>query len=259
VSVRRRLVALALGAVALVCFSVGVLAFAASGSRAQDVATGRATPGNVAHGRQLYLTGCSNCHGDDARGIRSRGPNLHGAGAQSADWYLRTGRMPLAHPSDFPVRAPSVYNTRDRLDLVAYVGSLGGPAVPEVHPERGDLAEGKELFTNFCAGCHQVAAQGGILTPDVIAPSLQNHVTARDVAEVIRFGPYVMPKWSKATITPAETDSLSRYVLSTQHLENPGGWGLGNIGPIPEGLAAWGFGIVVLIAISRLIGTRTEQ
>jgi ubiquinol-cytochrome c reductase cytochrome c subunit len=176
-----------------------------------------------------------------------------------ADWYIRTGRMPLAHPTDFPVRAKSVYSKPDQRDLVAYIGSFGGPPIPDVDPARGSLPEGKRIFTNNCAGCHQVAAQGGILTPDVVAPSLQNGVEARDVAEVIRFGPYVMPRWSKALIDEDQTDSLSRYVLSTEHLQNAGGAALGNIGPIPEGMAAWGIAVVALIGIARLVGERTPQ
>lgn len=256
---RRRLAVLALVAVAVLGAAGGVLAFAATGSAAQTAPATAGAAGNVAHGQKLFVTGCSSCHGIAARGLPGRGPSLRGVGALAADWYLRTGRMPLAHPTDYPVRAPPVYSKPDERDLVAYIGSFGGPAIPDVDPARGSLSEGKRLFTNFCAGCHQVAAQGGIVTPDIIAPSLQNGVEARDVAEVIRFGPYAMPKWKKALIDDADTDSLSRYVLSTQAADNRGGWGLGNLGPIPEGIAAWGIAIVALVAVSRLIGERTPQ
>lgn len=256
---RSRLAVLALVAVAALGGAGGVLAFAAPGSTAQTAPAGGSAAGNVGRGQKLFVTGCSSCHGIAARGLPGRGPSLRGVGALAADWYLRTGRMPLAHPTDYPVRAPSVYSKSDQRDLVAYIGSFGGPGIPDVDPARGSLADGKQLFTNFCAGCHQVAAQGGILTPDIVAPSLQNGVEARDVAEVIRFGPYAMPKWKKALIDDADTDSLSRYVLSTQHADNRGGLGLGNLGPIPEGIAAWGIAVVALVAVSRLIGERTPQ
>jgi len=49
----------------------------------------------VQRGRELFLDGCASCHGMDARGIPQTAPDLHGAGAASADFYLRTGRMPL--------------------------------------------------------------------------------------------------------------------------------------------------------------------
>ena len=52
------------------------------------------TPVQVTAGRQLYLVHCSSCHGVDAQGV-AKSPSLVGAGAASADFYLRTGRMPL--------------------------------------------------------------------------------------------------------------------------------------------------------------------
>ena len=33
--------------------------------------------------------------------------------------------------------------------------------MPTVDAAAGDVAEGKQLFTDNCAGCHQVVAQGG--------------------------------------------------------------------------------------------------
>ncbi len=254
----RRLAAVTLGLIGMLAAALGLLAVATPRTHAQSAAA-PASGASVGHGRALYVTGCSSCHGLAAQGLPHRGPDLHGVGALAADWYIRTGRMPLAHPTDFPVRAPSVYSRADQRDLIAYVGSLGGPPVPAVSPGAGSLADGKRLFTDHCAGCHQVAGQGGIVTPDVIAPSLGNGVNARDVAEVIRFGPYVMPKWNRAAIDDAQADSLARYVLSTQRLDNRGGWGLGNLGPIPEGMVAWGIAIVALIGVARLIGERTPE
>src|SRR5205823_13159865 len=56
--------------------------------------------------------------------------------------------------------------------LVAYVASLGpGPPVPKPHPERGSLSEGQHLFTEHCAGCHQVVAEGGYVT-GAVPPAL---------------------------------------------------------------------------------------
>jgi len=113
----------ALLAVALLAAAAALLALAAAPGRAQR----RADP---ARGRALYVSGCASCHGDDARGIPERGPSLRGAGALAADFYLRTGRMPLAEPRDEPVRTRPAYSSGQIDDLVAYVGSLGGPPVP---------------------------------------------------------------------------------------------------------------------------------
>ncbi|WP_259312387.1 cytochrome bc1 complex diheme cytochrome c subunit [Capillimicrobium parvum] len=214
--------------------------------------TGR---GDVAAGRRLFLSGCASCHGDDARGIANRAPNLHGAGAQAADFYLRTGRMPLSEPDDQPVRAPVQYTEREIRQLVAYVGSLGGPPIPRVDPAAGDLARGREVFTSNCAGCHQIVARGGIVT-GATAPPLQD-ATPTQIAESVRTGPYLMPNFSERQISDADLDSVVRYVLWTRAPDNAGGWGIGNIGPIPEGMVAWLIAIVALIGVARLIGERT--
>jgi ubiquinol-cytochrome c reductase cytochrome c subunit len=193
----------------------------------------------------------------DARGIPGRAPTLVGAGELAADFYLRTGRMPLAQPTDYPARSRPAYPEADIDDLVAYVGSLGGPPIPPVHASTGSLARGKELFTEHCAGCHQELAQGGIVT-GAIAPSLQQ-ASATQVAEAMRIGPYLMPVFGPKSVPPADVDSIARYVLYTRNLDNRGGWGIGNIGPIPEGMVAWLIAIVGLIGVARLIGERSTQ
>ena len=207
-------------------------------------------------GRALYLEGCSSCHGDDARGTPGQAPSLLRAGAQAADFYLSTGRMPLADPHDEPVRSPPAYSARERRAITAYIGSLGGPAVPSVDPARGDLSDGQELFTSHCAGCHQAMAQGGVV-PGAVAPSLQD-ATPTQIAEAVRVGPSLMPAFTARDINARQLDSITRFVLSTRHPPDRGGWGIGNLGPIPEGMIAWLLAGSVLLLILRLLGERTE-
>jgi ubiquinol-cytochrome c reductase cytochrome c subunit len=243
----RRRVLTALG-VALLALGTVAFTLAPPASRAQR-------PPDPGHGRALFVSGCSACHGIDARGIRHRGPNLRGVGALSADFYLRTGRMPLAHPDDVPIRAHSVYSSSDQADMVAYIGSFGGPPIPTVDAAAGALAEGRQLFTDNCAGCHQVVGQGGIVTPNTIAPQLSNaDIEPIDVAEAVRIGPYVMPVFGSKQLTPEQVDDLARYVEHVQDLPDDGGWGIGNLGPIPEGLVLWGLGIGALLIAARLAG-----
>jgi len=209
----------------------------------------------VERGRDLYVQGCSDCHGFDAHGVEGVAPDLHGAGALAADFYLRTGRMPLADPDEQPMRTDPIYDEEELAALVAYVGSLGGPPVPGIDTAGADLARGRLLFTENCAGCHQVVGQGGIL-PGAVAPDLQVS-SALDVAEATHIGPYVMPKFDQ--LGDDEVADIAAYVTSTQDLEDRGGWGIGHIGPIPEGMVAWLLaGAAVLITI-RLIGERTTR
>lgn len=207
----------------------------------------------VAAGRDLFLEGCASCHGQDARGT-DRAPDLHGVGELSADFYLRTGRMPLAVPGEQPRRNEPFYSEEEIQALVAYVGSLGGPAIPTVDPAAGDLSEGERLFTLFCAGCHGKLAKGGVVT-GAVAPSLDES-TPVQVAQAIRIGPYVMPSFDEELIDQHELDSIVAYVEKTKEPDNPGGWDLGGIGPIPEGMVAFFIGLAALLLVSRLIGER---
>ncbi len=211
----------------------------------------------IARGRALFLASCSSCHGMDARGIPGRGPNLRGVGALAADFYLRTGRMPLPAPHAQPLRTRPAFPASDIAALTAYVGSFGGPPVPQVVPSAGSLARGQDLFALNCAGCHTIQAQGGIVT-GAIAPSLQR-ATPTEIAEAIRIGPYVMPSFGASEISGSDIDAIARYVQSTQHPADNGGWGIGRIGPIPEGMVAWLIAIAALLVVARLIGERSER
>jgi ubiquinol-cytochrome c reductase cytochrome c subunit len=166
--------------------------------------------------------------------------------------------MPLAHPGAEPVRQPQTnYSNAEIGDLTAYIASLGhGPPVPTPHPEQGDLAEGKQLFTLSCAGCHQVVGQAGAVPPSGIAPSRQE-ATNTQIAEAVRIGPYVMPKFTRRQISADELNSIIRYVDSTRHPDNAGGWGIGVLGPVPEGMVTWFIGILALVLVARMIGERT--
>jgi ubiquinol-cytochrome c reductase cytochrome c subunit len=243
-------------ALALAAAAVAVSALGAHGAAAPKpgAPAGAATEGE-SQGRRLFEQGCSSCHGFDAAGIPGKAPSLIGVGAEAADFYLRTGRMPLDRPDQEPVRGPSPYTDAQIRALVGYVGGLGGPPIPTVHPEAGDQAEGQKLFTEHCAGCHQVVGQGGML-PGAFVPDL-GAASATDVAEAVHIGPYVMPSFDH--LTPEEVDDIARYVESTHDPEDAGGWGIGHIGPIPEGMVAWLLAGAALLLAIRLIGERPEQ
>jgi ubiquinol-cytochrome c reductase cytochrome c subunit len=221
-------------------------------------------------GAALYAGNCSTCHGIAGRGIYERGPragvgDVHGlgpslkdSGAQAADFYLHTGYMPLGHPDEQPKRGRVAFDERELRGLIAYVASLGdGPPVPTPHPQRGNLREGLRLFTSHCAGCHQIAGQGGVVTGARVPPL--DEATATQIAEAVRIGPYLMPKFSERDITPAQLDSLVRYVRLTQHPQDRGGWAIGNLGPFPEGMVTWLLAALALIATCMVIGRRLRS
>ena len=211
----------------------------------------------VARGRTLFVESCASCHGMDARGVKGLGPSLQGVGARAADFYLSTGRMPLDQPDDEPLRKAPAFPRSDIDALVAYVGSLGGPPIPRADPNSGSLKDGFQAFTESCAGCHQVVGQGGMVTGARV-PALQD-ATPTQVAEAVRIGPYLMPKFSVTRIDQHQLDSLARYIRFTRSPPDKGGWGIGHIGPVPEGFVAWLIGLAALILAARLIGERTPE
>jgi ubiquinol-cytochrome c reductase cytochrome c subunit len=203
-------------------------------------------------GETLYGLHCASCHGFAGRGTSSRGPSLRGAGAAAADFYLTTGRMPIAHPRDVPTRRRPAFSPSQIDQIVRYVSSLGGPAIPTPQPSRGNLAEGMHAFTAQCAGCHQIAGRGGIL-PTVGSPPLRS-ATPTQIAEAVRIGPYLMPRFSEDELSNRELDSVIRYVQSTRSPTDAGGLGLGNTGPVPEGAVGWLVGALSLVAVARVLG-----
>jgi ubiquinol-cytochrome c reductase cytochrome c subunit len=220
------------------------------------VTTTTAATSPVQAGKQLYIEACSSCHGLGLEGIAKRGPRLRGVGARAADFYLRTGRMPLDKPTDEPQRGQPAFSRTEIRALVAFVGSFGGPPIPGVHPERGNLAAGREAFTAHCAGCHQVVGEGGIVTRARV-PRVSD-VAPLDVAEAVRIGPYLMPPFGERALPPQEVNSIARYLQYTKHPDDRGGWAIGHIGPVPEGMVAWFIGALALVLIARTLGERNE-
>lgn len=234
-----------------------------------------AAPGvSVERGKHLYGEYCVACHGAGGSGIyeprqigggpgrgqieqRGLGPRLRGVGALAADFYLRTGYMPLQRVGLQPRRSRVLLTDDQIRSLVAYVASLGsGPPIPKPRPS-GDVSRGMHLFTDHCAGCHQVVAEGGYLT-GAVAPPLEQ-ATATQIAEAVRIGPYVMPRFSKRALSDADVGSIIAYVDYAKHPDDRGGWSMGHLGPVPEGMVTWFIAAALLIAVCMVIGKRLKR
>jgi len=238
---------------------------------------GKGTPKGrlAARGYHLYGEYCLSCHGANASGKesapansigsgpyrtqqRQRGiaPSLQGVGALAANFYLRTGYMPLAHVGLQPRRQPQQLSDGQVRALVAYIASFGGPKIPRPQPWRGNLSQGQALFTEHCAGCHQVVAQGGYVTNVIAEPLRVPGMDARTIAEAVRIGPYIMPTFTYKALSERQLDSVIRYVLWAQKPHSPGGWGIDFLGPVPEGLVTWFIALPLLIGFCLVLGRR---
>jgi ubiquinol-cytochrome c reductase cytochrome c subunit len=213
---------------------------------------------SASSGAGLYAANCLRCHGANGEGVPAMGPALRGVGAGTVDFYLRTGYMPLASPDEQPSRHRVLFGERQLAALIRYVASFGsGPPIPTPRPDRGNVAQGLQLFTEHCAGCHQVVARGGVITGARV-PSLVD-ATPVEIAEAVRAGPYVMPAFGDAVLSDSELNSIIRYVVYTRHPSQAGGWGIGFLGPVPEGMVAWLIAAVTLVAVCIVIGKRLEE
>jgi len=207
--------------------------------------------GDPAAGAALFRTSCSTCHGPDGSGT-DNGPSLVGVGAASADFQLRTGRMPFAGPRGTqPERKPPAFAPDEIEDLVAYVASLGdGPAIPPVRLDAELLSRGQALYVGNCAPCHGATANGGAVGGGSIAPPL-DRATDVQVAEAVVVGPGQMPAFN---FGEADRNAVVSYVDYLRSAPNPGGLSIGGIGPVPEGFVAWAVGMALLAAIVYLVG-----
>ncbi|WP_371779471.1 cytochrome bc1 complex diheme cytochrome c subunit [Streptosporangium subroseum] len=225
------------------------------------IASGKAD--DVAEGKKLFELSCSSCHGLNAEGTK-QGPTLVGVGAAAVDFQVSSGRMPMANPGAQAPRkqpAPWVNETTIR-QLAAYVQSLGGgPAVPgneQVDAAMGDKAKGGELFRANCIQCHNFVGAGGALTQGKHAPPL-HEATERQIYEAMITGPQAMPVFNDSIITPQQKRDMIAYIVGVRDEPNPGGAGLGRVGPVTEGLVAWIVGISLLILAAIWITAKKRQ
>jgi ubiquinol-cytochrome c reductase cytochrome c subunit len=239
---------------------VAAVLFVATGSGA---ARGQGS-GDPQQGRELFVTGCSSCHGLSGTGVTApdgseRGPSLEHSGEALAYYMLSTGRMPLGSSEEISRRKEPAYDDRQITDLVAYVGTLGdGPPIPHVDLAAGDLAAGGELYRGNCQACHSATGAGGALSYGQAAPSL-SQATPTQVAAAIRTGPGQMPVFGDDTFTDREVDSIAKYVRYLEHPDDRGGLSLGRLGPIPEGFVIWVLGMGLLLVICTWIGGRDRD
>ncbi|GAA2578033.1 c-type cytochrome [Actinomadura fulvescens] len=242
---------------------------------------------DLKNGQQLFNKNCASCHGLNGEGTKDAkgnpvAPSLLGVGAASVDFQVSTGRMPAMNPGaqmprkepipDFNTQIKTDYHDPEKRaqaekqkataqknlsDLNEYVASLGGgPPIPTKEqvgdPQKGDAALGGKLFRTNCAQCHNFTGQGGALTGGKYAPPLsKSDVTPTQIYEAMLTGPQAMPVFNDTTLTEKDKQAIIAYIVQSREEPNPGGHGLGRIGPVSEGLAGWliGMGLLVLSAM----------
>jgi ubiquinol-cytochrome c reductase cytochrome c subunit len=208
---------------------------------------------DVTAGKDLFQANCSSCHGLEAQGT-SQGPSLIGSGAAAVYFQMSTGRMPAKEVGAENDRKPVTFSEEQIYQIADYVDSLGGgPAIPtpeQVSTEGANTALGSQLFSANCAQCHGFAGAGGALTYGKDAPPLTES-TPTQIYTAMLTGPEAMPVFSDGALSPEAKRDIIAYITETRVEPNPGGFSLGRIGPVTEGLVIFlgGLGFLVLISM----------
>jgi ubiquinol-cytochrome c reductase cytochrome c subunit len=68
-----------------------------------------------------------------------------------------------------------------------------------------------------------------------------------------------MPTFTQKAISDRQLDSIIRYIQYAKHPDDRGGWAIGHLGPIPEGLVTWFLGAAALVVVCLAIGRRLRS
>lgn len=208
-------------------------------------------------GRGLWLQNCATCHAASGTGS-DRGPDISRRGTAAVDFQVRTGRMPLDDPDQQMERRSPAFDPEEIAALVDYTSTfVDGPPAGGISIRDADLTRGGELYRAECAACHQAVGAGGALSNGDTVPSLYQ-ATPREVREAVRTGPGSMTPFSRQLLDDDKMADVAAYV---DHLKEPGdrgGFDLGHLGPVPEGLVALVAGLGSLVLVTRWLGTRSD-
>ncbi len=225
-----------------------------SGGTAAASSPSPANAAQIAQGKNLFQAECATCHGMFAEGQAGIAPPLIGVGAAAVDFQVSTGRMPAAVDGAENVQKPPRLSTGQTHAVAAYIESLaGGPAIPsaaEVSSSGANVGLGQQLFTADCAQCHNFDGAGGDLTYGKFAPPL-TQATPTQIYEAMLTGPEAMPVFNDTTILPSEKRDIIAYVTDNRAEPNPGGFSLGRVGPVTEGLVAF-LGLLLFMVLAAL-------
>jgi ubiquinol-cytochrome c reductase cytochrome c subunit len=177
--------------------------------------------------------------------------------------------MPLARPGAQAPDKPPVFTDEEIAALAAYVASLGpGPAIPDEsdysleglsEEEREEaIVRGGQIFLTNCTACHNFEGSGGAMPRGGNAPRIRG-VEPRYIYEAMLTGPQAMDNFSNGNLSPEEKRDVIAYLDSLEDQPSYGGFGLGGMGPVSEGLVAWVVGIGACVGFAVWIAAHTTR
>ncbi len=192
---------------------------------------------NYSTGRALFEENCSGCHGEHGRGGLGLPLNL-----QSFLIIADTGYLMRSMRHGRPLREMPAFEkelSRAQMRAIAlyikswqYQPSRELPAVG-----KGDIAEGKALFSGLCTGCHGLGGKGGPIAggghvigavsgiggPALADPGFLKSATDRYIKATLMFGrvgtpmgAYLKGRQGFVELRESEIDSIVAYLRSLQ-------------------------------------------
>lgn len=188
----------------------------------------------------LYQEDCLPCHGSNGEGS-DIAPSLEAAGFSA-----------LVEPKvsegggGMPVFA-NLLDEQQIQDVSDYVAQ--NIADPSTHGATD--GEGSDVWRLYCAPCHGSTGRGGALTSSENAPTLGVDSGA-DALIDMQEGPGEMPLFAGTALSNRQQTAVALYLQDViAQPPSPGGWGLGYLGPVPEGFFALFLGLGGLVVFAR--------
>jgi ubiquinol-cytochrome c reductase cytochrome c subunit len=173
----------------------------------------------------------------------------------------------MAQPGQQAPRKTPTYSQSEIDALAAYVASLGpGPSIPSeqdytlgADEDRQEaITRGGQIFLTNCTACHNFEGSGGAMPRGGYAPKIRG-VDPKYIYEAMLTGPQAMDTFSDGNLSPQEKKDVIAYLQSLDENPGYGGFGLGGLGPVSEGMFAWLVGIGSLVGVAIWIAASTTR
>jgi len=185
------------------------------------------------------------------------------------DFQVGTGRMPMVQPGAQAPRKKPVFTDDEVAALAAYVATLGpGPAIPEEKDYSTSgmsdeelqqaIVRGGQIFLTNCTACHNFEGSGGAMPNGGYAPKIRG-VDSKYIYEAMLTGPQNMDNFTNGNLSPDEKRDIIAYLHSLEDNPGYGGFGMGGLGPVSEGMFAWLVGIGSLVGVAIWIAAHTTR
>ena len=116
----------------------------------------------IRFGTGLFRARCADCHGMDARGVRSPDLTQVWASGRTDDGLFKTIKNGVPG-TEMPAN-PRMFD-QEIWQVLAYLRTLAASAPTD--PPKGNAEHGQQLFRANCGSCHRVNGTGGRLGPDL--------------------------------------------------------------------------------------------